>query len=386
MALFEISTGRGAAAQPPRIVESICLAVIFAEAVFSPVRTSPGCGSSPVTVAGSLRILSTSGPPDAWCSAATPATAYDWPTHKLAEDAALGHAFDGYYGWHYPPPFLFVAAALASLPYTIAFLVWTTGTFLLYLATIRTIIGDRIGYLLAAAFPPVLANFFVGQNGFLSAALFGGTLVLIERRQSILAGVLLGLLSYKPHLGLLFPIALVAAGQWRVIVTAGIVASLMALASWLAFGSEGWLAFFGNIGQSSQAVFTGGKADWSKLQTAFGLVRTLGGSETLAWTAQAAVTVAAALVVALVWRSRAAYEIKAAVLGTAALLATPYLYTYDLAVLAVPLAFLFRLGRTRGFLSNELTGVGIACLLILIFILPAVNIPVGLLGSSSLPR
>ena len=100
----------------------------------------------------------------------------------------------------------------------------------------------------------MLANFFVGQNGFLSAALFGGTLILIERRQSILAGVLLGLLTYKPHLGLLFPIALVAAGQWRVIVTAGIVASLMALASWLAFGGESWLAFLGNIGQSSQAV------------------------------------------------------------------------------------------------------------------------------------
>ena len=67
-------------------------------------------------------------------------------------------------------------------------------------------------------------------------------------------------------------------------------------------------------------------------------------------------------------------------LGTAALLATPYLYTYDLAVLAVPLAFLFRLGRTRGFLSNELTGIGIACLSILIFILPAVKVPVGLIG------
>ena len=160
-----------------------------------------GCGSLRRMAAGSPPTSSMSGPPARLVLSGHAAAAYDWPTHKLAEDAALGHAFDGYFGWHYPPPFLFVAAALASLPYTFAYLAWTAGTFLLYLAAIRTIIGDRIGYLLAAAFPPVLANFFVGQNGFLSAALFGGTLVLIERRQSILAGVLLGLLSLQTASG-----------------------------------------------------------------------------------------------------------------------------------------------------------------------------------------
>ncbi len=381
MALFELSSGRSAGARPPRFVESVCLAFVIAEVVFLAgsyftgmwlvEHGGGGVATDFVNVWAAGRLV----------LGGHAAAAYDWPTHKLAEDSALGHAFDGYYGWHYPPPFLFVAAALAFLPYTFAFLVWTAGTFLTYLAAIRAIVGDRIGYLLAAAFPPALANFFVGQNGFLSAALFGGTLILIERRQSILAGVVLGLLSYKPHLGLLFPIALVAGGQWRVIAAASVVACLMAAASWLAFGGESWLAFLGNVSQSSQAVFAGGKADWSKLQTAFGLVRTLGGSEALAWTAQAVVAVTAAAVVAYVWRSRAPYEIKAAALGTGALLATPYLYTYDLAVLAVPLAFLFRLGRTRGFLANELAAIGIACLLILSFILPFVKVQVGLVAA-----
>jgi hypothetical protein len=57
-------------------------------------------------------------------------------------------------------------------------------------------------------------------------------------------------------------------------------------------------------------------------------------------------------------------------------LATPYLYVYDLAVLAVPLAFLYRFGRARGFLRHELPGIGLVCLLILIF--PFVKAPVGL--------
>ena len=205
---------------------------------------------------------------------------------------------------------------LSLLPYAVAYAVWVFGTFPAYLAAIRAIIGDRIGYLLAAAFPAVLANFIVGQNGFLTAGLIGGTLVLFERRP-ILAGVLLGLLTYKPHLGLLFPIALMAGGYWRAFVTAALVAALMAAASWVAFGTETWQAFFANIGHTSQAFLSEGWADWSKLQTAFGLTRTLGGSETLAWTVQAAVVAAPRRGRDSVAEPRR-YEIKAAALGTGA--------------------------------------------------------------------
>jgi hypothetical protein len=303
-----------------------------------------------------------------------PAAAYDWPTHKLVEEAAVGHSFDGYFGWHYPPTFLFVAVALSLVSYATAYALWIFGTFPAYLAAIRAIIGDRIGYLLAAAFPAVLANFVVGQNGFLTAGLVGGALVLLERRP-IIAGVLLGLLTYKPHLGVLFPIALVAGGYWRAFFSAAIVAFAMIAASWLAFGSDTWQAFLANIGHTSQAFLSDGWADWSKLQTAFGLTRALGGSETSAWTTQAVVALTAAVAIAILWRSRIAYEIKAAALGAGAMLATPYLYTYDLVVLAVPLAFLFRIGNARGFWPYETAGIGFACLLILIF--PFVKAPVG---------
>jgi hypothetical protein len=198
---------------------------------------------------------------------------------------------------------------------------------------------------------------------------------LLERRP-LAAGVLLGLLACKPHLGLLFPIALIAGGYWRAFVSAAVVAAVMAAASWLTFGSDAWQAFFANLGHTSQAFLSAGWADWSKLQTAFGLTRTLGGSESLAWSVQAAVALAAAGAVALLWwRSASAFEIKAAALGAGAMLATPYLYTYDLVMLAVPLAFLFRLGRTRGFLAYEAAGIGLCFLLILIF--PFVKLPVG---------
>ena len=41
-----------------------------------------------------------------------PAAAYDWTLHKAAEVIAVGHGFDGYYGWHYPPTFLFATEAM----------------------------------------------------------------------------------------------------------------------------------------------------------------------------------------------------------------------------------------------------------------------------------
>jgi hypothetical protein len=373
MALYELSPARGAGARLARPVELICFALVLAQAVYLATSylqgiwiVGPGGGvpSDFVNVWAAGRLV----------LEGHPAAVYDWPAHKLVEEAAVGHAFGGYFGWHYPPTFLFVAAALSLLTYATAYAIWVFGTFPIYLAAIRAIVGERTGYLLAAAFPALLANFIVGQNGFLTAGLVGGALVLLPRRP-IVAGLLLGLLTYKPHLGLLFPIALVAAGYWRAFFTAAMVAVLMAVAAWFAFGSDTWQAFFANIGHTSQAFLSDGWADWGKLQTAFGLTRMLGGGETLAWAVQGAVALVAAIAIALLWRSRTAYEIKAAALATGAMLATPYLYTYDLVVLAVPLAFLFRLGRVRGFLPHEMAGIGVACLLVLIF--PFVKAPVG---------
>jgi hypothetical protein len=233
-----------------------------------------------------------------------PWLAYDWPAHKAVEDIAVGHGFDGYYGWHYPPMFLFAAAALALVPYAAAYVAWLAVTFPAYAVAIRAIADTRAGYLIAAAFPAVLANAVVGQNGFLTAALLGGALVMLVERP-ILAGVLIGLLTYKPHLGLLFPIVLIASGHWRAFASASVTALLIAAASLLAFGAQTWLAFFASISHTSQAFLSDGWANFGKLQTAFGLARSLGAPEVAAWMMQGALALDVALVVVLIWRSRA---------------------------------------------------------------------------------
>ena len=293
-----------------------------------------------------------------------PAAAYDWTLHKAAEVIAVGHGFDGYYGWHYPPTFLFAAAALALIPYTAASLIWLVATLPAYFAAVRVIVGERAGIFVALGFPAALWNATAGQNGFLTAALIGGTLGLMERHPT-LAGICLGLLSYKPHFGLLFPLVLLADRRSRVLVTAAVVTIVMAALSWLAFGAAAWEAFFHWMPITSRVVLGEGGADWNRLQSLFGFVRAHGGSETLAWSVQAAMALTLATALCWLWRSRAPFELKAAALAAGALLATPYLYIYDLVVLAIPVAFLLRLALAGGFLASEVAGLFAAGTLLL---------------------
>jgi arabinofuranan 3-O-arabinosyltransferase len=304
-----------------------------------------------------------------------PAQAYDWDIQKQVEVALLGQDFTGHFAWHYPPPFLFVATFLAQFPYSVAFVGWVSVSMLPYLAVMRAIVGRAFGLVLAVAFPVVLNNALVGQNGFLTAALIGGTLYLMPTRP-ILSGICLGLLSYKPQYGLLFPLVLIAASQWTVFFTAGIVAAAMALASWLVFGTESWQAFFHWMPMFSQAFLTEGKATFWKLQSIFALVRFCGGSEQLAWLFQWILTGSVAIALALMWRSRVRYSLKAAGLAAGTLLITPYLFMYDMMVLAIPVAFLVRLGLKRGFRPWELPALGCALALIVSFIF--LGAPLGL--------
>jgi len=361
----ELVTNRKRGAIPPALFNA-CFALLVINVCYFPVAYVSG-----------MWIWGTSGlgiPTDfvnVWAAGKLvldghPALAYDWDIQKQVELALLGQDFPGYFAWHYPPPFLFVASLLAMLPYSVAFIGWMAASFVPYLAVVRGIVGRPFGLMFAIAFPMVFSNTLVGQNGFLTAALIGGTLYLIPARP-ILAGVCLGLLSYKPQYGLLFPVVLIAASQWRVFFSAGVTAFAMALASWLAFGSESWQAFFHWMPMFSQAFLTEGKATWWKLQSIFSLVRYFGGTEPLAWAFQWVLTASVATVLVLMWRSRVPYTMKAAALAAGTLLTTPYLFMYDMMVLAIPVAFLVRIGLKNGFRAYELPALGCALVLFLTF-------------------
>ncbi|HUB85858.1 MAG TPA: glycosyltransferase family 87 protein, partial [Rhizomicrobium sp.] len=143
-----------------------------------------------------------------------PAAPYDWHLHHAAQVAVVGHPFAGFLGWHYPPLFLFVAGALALLPYLAAFLGWVVATTALYAAAIIKIARRKQAALFALALPAAFGNILVGQNGFLTVAIVGMVLLMLEKKP-LLAGFFLALLTYKPQFGLVFPFVLLADMNWR---------------------------------------------------------------------------------------------------------------------------------------------------------------------------
>ena len=130
---------------------------------------------------------------------------------------------------------------------------------------------------------------------------------------------------------------------------------------------------------TSAAVFADGRAGLNKLQSLIGVVRWLGGGMTAAWIAQGAADCRLTVAVAALWRRQVRDDIKAAALAVGALLATPYLYIYDFPVLAIPLAFLLRLGLREGFLPYELSAMAAASGLVLAF--PFLAMPTGFVAA-----
>ena len=275
------------------------------------------------------------------------AAAYD-PALHYAEQQEIFNEAVPFYGWHYPPFFLIAAAALATLPYTTAWIAWMAATLPAYVLAISKIVSGRTAIVATLGFPAVTVNFLHGQNGFLTAALFGGALCVINRR-AVLAGVLIGLLAYKPQFGVMIPIALVAGGYWRTIMAAALTVLALCGLSTLLFGFEIWSAFLESRHFTKSVVLETGGTGWEKIQSLFSAVRMWGGSIALAYAMQAALAVFLAVSLFRLWRSSADHDVKAAGLAAASLLATPYCLDYDLMALAPGLAFLTAAGLRRGF-------------------------------------
>jgi alpha-1,2-mannosyltransferase len=283
-----------------------------------------------------------------------PAEAYQPPLQHAAEKATFGGRDVPFYGWHYPPFFFAVAVLVATVPYAWGLSIWLVASLAAYLAVIRAILPRPETLLNAAAFPAVFVNIGHGQNGFLTTALLGGALHLINRRPW-LAGVLIGCLAYKPQFGVLIPIALLAGGRWSTIGAAmATVAALVAI-SFVTLGAGVWHAFADSMTFTQTVVLEQGDTGWEKIQSVFSAVRMWGAGVHLAYTVQATLALMLAASLAWLWQSDAAFELKASALATGSLLATPYVLDYDLVVLAVAIAFFVRHGMSRGFRTFEIS-------------------------------
>jgi arabinofuranan 3-O-arabinosyltransferase len=268
--------------------------------------------------------------------------------------AALFPASHSFYpNWPYPPTVFLLLAPLAALSYRSAFIAWDVLTLAAFVAIVYLIVPRRAAIALAAAAPFTAWNFLAAQNGFLTGSLLGGALLSLERRPT-LAGILIGCLTYKPQFGILFPVALVAARQWRAIASATITAALLAGMSAALFGTHSWALFPHELVAQTELNFLSGEdSNWGYLQSGYGLARLLHAGAGLAWLVHSLIATALAIIIWRVWCSAICWRLKAASLSAAALLATPYAFAYDMAALAIPAAFLAADQLQRGLLPGD---------------------------------
>jgi arabinofuranan 3-O-arabinosyltransferase len=280
---------------------------------------------------------------------------FDFPAWSAIQAAFFDPgSCPNYNRFYYPPTLLFLTYPLGLMPYSVALGVWIVASFTLYLAAVYAIIPRRAALCAAASIVFVmLSNFLMGHNGFFSAALIGLSLVFMERRP-VLSGVFLGFLTYKPHFGLLFPIALLASRDWRAIGSAALITAVLAVLAGMAFGYEGWAQFINALTDRSSDL---GPAQGvhPRLQSIFGIFYWTGVSPWIAWSVQLAVSVVVALGIWILWAKPISYNLKAAALCAGILLASPYALFYDLSILCIAAAFFIKEGLSRGFLPGERT-------------------------------
>jgi hypothetical protein len=277
---------------------------------------------------------------------------YD-PTELTRLQAAFFQPSDFIYlNWAYPPTFLLMLAPLALLPYRWAFIIWDVLTLAGCVAAVYLIVRRSPAVALALAAPFTAWNFLAAQNGFLTASLMGASLYFLECRP-IVAGIFIGLLSYKPQFGILFPVALLACRQWRAIAGAAATIAVLAATSIALFGTESWVAFPRELfTQAGLDRVVAPDSNWSFLLRMGGFFHSLRGFGTFVYLVQGATAIGLAIIIWRVWRSPARYALKAAALSAAALLVSPHVFTYDLAAIMIPAAFLaadqLKYGLLRG--------------------------------------
>jgi alpha-1,2-mannosyltransferase len=300
----------------------------------------------------------------------TPALAYDPGAHYVAEQQATTAGIP-YQFFYYPPVYLLLCAVLARLPYLVAFVLFEAATLILYLIVAWHILAERGLAVLVSllAFPAVFWTLGLGQNAFLSAALVGAATLCVDRRP-IIAGLLFGALCYKPHFGLLVPVALAAGGHGRAFAAAVVGMSALCLCSLLLFGPATWHAFLASA-LASRATYVSGRIALVGFVSPWGAALLLGVAPAGAWAVQAAATVAAAALVSWIWDRHMSLEVRGAALAAATLIAVPVALVYDLMLAAIAILWLVRAGREMGIppmeklaLAGVLTGFALGLLLL----------------------
>ena len=270
---------------------------------------------------------------------------YDVTSYQNALTALLGSGYPGQ-NWSYPPSVMLIAAPFGPMPYLAALATWTLIGFAIFAGVLHRAGFEPMALVALLVSPAAVFCVISGQSSLVTAAMLIVILMQFDRRP-ILAGVLIGCLTLKPQLGILFPVLLIATGRWRVFAAATVTALAIAGVTAAAFGTQVWIDFI-ERGLPTQSIVLRDPEGIATpfYPTVYMNMRGIGLAYPLAMAIQGLVSLAAAV---LVWRIFRAHRnadprVLAALFLACSVAATPYLLSYDTLALTVAAVALLRAG------------------------------------------
>jgi len=297
---------------------------------------------------------------------------------RVAEiyDFAAFHAFEQsitaqsiqYYHYSYPPVLPLLTLPLAFIPYVPALFVWLGATWYAFYRALK-LTGHAGALLRSLAVPALFINAVGGQNGAMTAALLGGGLLLVDRRP-VVAGILFGVMIYKPHLAVMLPAALLAGRRWLVVFVTGATAALLVVTSVAVYGVDAWLRYRLSIDVLRAVVLEDGTGVSHRMVSIFVFARHFGAGAAMSYAFQAVGALVAAVFIARAWWRDQPAHIRNAVLLIGTCLATPYLQDYDLVFGAFVVVWL-----QMAEIDSKVPVRWIRIAMAMILLLPLVNAP-----------
>lgn len=296
------------------------------------------------------------------------------PAAYFEEMKALFGADYPWHNWSYPPHAALLLMPLGLIDYLPGMALFLGVTLALYLIALATLEARWSPMAVILILPFITANLASTQNGFLTTGLLVAGLAL-RARNPVLAGMLFGVLTFKPQLGFLLPILLIAEWRWRVIVSATVTAAALVLMSVLAFGFESWTGYFRFVTPYQTEIMNTFGGDFPFMMgSAFGSARSYG----LPWNTALLVHLpfAAAGLALFGWSLWAIRDLQARAFSLllATLIVTPYSVAYDFGAVAT-FAALWPIAARM-----DLPQLPLRLSLVAVTILPVVVLPLGKAG------
>ncbi len=250
--------------------------------------------------------------------------------------------------WSYPPHLFNFVRIFGYLDYFSGFALWS----ILGLIGCYWVLKNAPSEMstswkaLVLTSPAFLVNIMGGQTGFFCATLLVGGLYILPKRP-ILAGILFGTLTLKPHLGIMLALALLVTKQWKTIATAMITAVILIALSILQWGIEPWIAYLTTTRALHTELLTELRGFYPIMMvSSMPALRIIGVPLDFAW-AVFLVIAGVTLLVALSIIKRENFSARAILTITlSTLLVTPYAFNYDMPMVSIALA-VYLSQRTR---------------------------------------